>query len=321
MKRVAYFSTVIRCTQSKEITGYLHKICLSSGNVLIKKPIPIDSHHPFWNGRGGNRGGRGVCIHNEKVYLATATQIIVYDRDLNYLKDITHPYLAGLHEIVIDEEGIWCTSTIHDLIIKIDFSGKLLKSWFLSESLYLMATLAIKNRNLNLYLNFGKDRFEKEYERYCEEERTHVNAICLNENKLYALLCRQGAIVSMDLDTNKESLVLQDPNLQSPHNLLILNNSIYVNNTQHQQIIQYDLQGNKIAKFDTELYSNELSTQFLNAGWQRGLATKNDDTLIVGTSPLTIFELDLRSGTVANIIKIDNDVSHCVHGLCYIKED
>ena len=317
---IAYFSSVLRCTQDKEITGYLYKICLSSGSIKKKRTIPIDSHHPFWNKRGGNRGGRGVYIHDKKVYLATASQIIVYDLELNYLQDITHPYLAGLHEIIVDEEGIWCTSTIHDLIIKIDFNGKALKSWFLSESSYLMENLAIKKRKLNLSFNFKKDVFEREYERYCEEERTHVNGICLNGNMLYALLCRQSAIVSMDLNTNEETLVLQDPNLKSPHNVLILNDGIYVNNTLHQQVMHYGLQGNKITTYDTQLYNGALSAQFTDAGWQRGLAAINDTSLIVGTSPLTLFELNLQSGAIGNIIKIDSDVSHCVHGLFCMKD-
>jgi hypothetical protein len=40
-----------------------------------------------------------------------------------------------------------------------------------------------------------------------------------------------------------------------------------------------------------------------------------DSTYLIGTSPATIFEVNIDKEIIGQVCKIDNDVRHCIHGL------
>lgn len=311
-----FAATVIREANDKDLTGYLMEIDWLSGKVIKKISIPATTYsQTFWNTRGGNRGGRGISIHNNVLYLATAVTIRKYDRDLNYLGEIANPKLSGIHDILAEDDGIWITSTLHDLIIKVDYEGNTLYEWYGSESKVLQKELDYESRKLNLNLKSPKDSYEESYDQYCREERLHINSICKYNNSIYTYALQKNALIK--IDPVNDQVVLQDNNLKSAHNGIFTHDgNIIVNNTKKQTIRIYNSQNKKIIKeIDTQIFKNENSTQFATAGWQRGLHHVTDDIYIVGTSPATLFEVDIKNNIIGKIVTIDEDTKHCIHGL------
>jgi len=90
---------------------------------------------------------------------------------------------------------------------------------------------------------------------------------------------------------------------------------MYVNSTRNQSVYVY--RGNKHVKtIDSKMYKlDKKANQFSTVGWQRGLCKYDKDTLLVGTSPLTVFLLDIRTGKMKYKEKLDNDVKHCSYSL------
>ncbi|MBD2039818.1 hypothetical protein [Microcoleus sp. FACHB-672] len=311
-----FATTVVRGSGSHEMTGFLLELDWENNRVKEKIPIPLDSSHPFWNARGGNRGGRGVFVHNGILYVATAMSILKFDSQLNQVGEIVHPYLAGLHEIYINSEGIWITSTVHDLVLKLDFQGNLIDEWWGSESKILQQEFGFSGRQLNLNLDFPTNTFTEDYARYCQEERLHLNSIVAHEGEVYILASRLKAFIK--IRPEPEKVIFQDNLLASPHNSLVtLDNRIIINDTGNQGIRIYELSSGKRSMILSTAKDGKrgLSDQFAKAGWQRGLAHVKDSVYLVGTSPATVFEVDIDKGLLGQICQIDTDIKHCIHGL------
>src|SRR5690606_2373539 len=128
-----FATTVLRGSDNAAITGHLLEIDLEQWKLTQQQPIPIDSNCTFWNARGGNRGGRGVVAFDNRLYVAVAGAILVYDAALKPVTRIEHPWMAGLHEIAVDAAGIWVTSTVHDLLMQLDHAGNVKRTWWGSE--------------------------------------------------------------------------------------------------------------------------------------------------------------------------------------------
>ena len=314
-----FATTVIRGSENRELTGFLLELDWQNNQVKGRIPIPLETGHPFWNARGGNRGGRGIFAHDGTLFVATAMSVLMFDSELNQIGELTHPYLAGLHEIYADSEGIWLTSTVHDLVIKLDFDGNVIDEWWGSESQLLQQAFGFTGRNLNLELNFPEETFVLEYERYCKEERLHANTVWPHNERVYVLACRGKAFIK--IRPEPERIILHDSQLGSPHNGIVTpDDRVIINDTQNERIRTYDLSsGRHLMTLSTSIYEDENSEQFAKAGWQRGLAHVEGSVYLVGTSPATIFEVDIDKGVIGQICRIDTDVRHCIHGLTVVK--
>jgi hypothetical protein len=311
-----FATSVIRNSSDHALTGYLFELDWPKATVRRKIPIPIDSSTPFWNPRGGNRGGRGIATNGDVLFVATATSVILYDKCLRPIRGICDPLLAGLHEIYAEANGLWLTSTAHDLIVKIGYDGSVLDCWYGSESPALQKAFQFPGRVLDLGLNFPPESFVDHYNRYCEDDRLHLNSVWKRGEEVYALACRRQALIR--IRPGPEQVMLHDKSLVSPHNgLLAPDGRVLINNTGCQSIRTYDLAtGRLLADLGTRLQSIQgTSTQFAKPGWQRGLSLVRDAVYLVGVSPATVFEVDIDKGVIGRVCRIDSDPSHCIHGL------
>lgn len=311
------FTTTVLRGSTQELTGYLISIDWSSKKVIKKIPIPLDTRHPCWNARGGNRGGRGIQFDKRAgiLYVGTATEILKYTADLEFLGAINHRYMAGLHEILLDEQSIWITSTVHDLIFQIDFEGRILDQWWGSQSRYFQTYFDFQDRQLNTQLDFPTERFVEEYEKYCDTEIFHINALSKVGDALFTLSSSKKAILQI---RPEEKTILVDPELINPHNLsLIGDQEMVLNDTGNQRLQIYNLQtGERTKTLDIQQTAiTERSVQFAKPGWQRGLAQLDADTYLIGTSPAQILEVDTAKSSVKHRMVLDKDVRHCIHGL------
>lgn len=314
-KIIVFVSTVIRNTNNKKLTGLLYKIDWEKSQIINSIAIPVEQEQPLWNERGGNRGGRGVYAHNGKLYLATATSILVYDYDLNKIGEVRNELFAGLHEIVCSRDGMWVTSTIHDLLLKTDYSGKVLFEWWGSESSVLQKEFNYKSRELNVCLAF-KNNFTKSYEKYIGEERLHLNAVAEYKNAIYILASRKNAVIR--IYPEPEKIIIKDSSLGAPHNCLLTETGqVLINDTRNQLLKIYNSTNGEMNKsINTKLSPHvNRSEQFNTGGWQRGLAQLSENEYLIGTSPAAIFLVNTLNDSIGKTISLDTDINHCVHGL------
>lgn len=311
----AIVTTVLRGANDRRLTGYLFDLDLATGKTLARRPIGV-ADDVLWGRRGGNRGGRGVFVAKGRIYAATASSVLVFDSRLKMLQQITNPMLAGLHEIFVENDGIWVTSTIHDIVLKMDFSGNTLDVWRGSESTVLQNFFGFAGRNIDLHLDFPGASYERQIERYIGEERLHVNTVQVYEGAVYVFSLSRKALIR--IRPLPEQVIMRDGALDSPHNGMINRQGmIMVNDTRNQRLRFYDRgNGRCLQSIRTMLSRTGASTQFALPGWQRGLCHVEGDVYLVGTSPASVFEVDVATREIGRVYQLDDDVSHSVHGLC-----
>lgn len=119
-------STSCRYTTPEQPSGHLFVFDLEKKDILricnIIEP-PYRDVDP--NPRGGFRGLKGISIAGDQIAIANASTVFVYDRNWNPLAQFWHPSCAGIHDIFLREEKVWISSSRNDLLVCMDFNGRI----------------------------------------------------------------------------------------------------------------------------------------------------------------------------------------------------
>ncbi|MEM7622027.1 MAG: hypothetical protein AAF235_02370 [Planctomycetota bacterium] len=78
-----------------------------------------------FEGRGGDRGLRGIAFWGGNIYLAASAEVHVFDMSFQKIGTLSSPYLLHCHEIDIRGDHLYTTSTAYDTILRFDLrTGK-----------------------------------------------------------------------------------------------------------------------------------------------------------------------------------------------------
>lgn len=123
-------TSVVRRAADQHSSGCARVISREGGGVLACSPVPESLHRAADpNPRGGLRGGRGVSAWGDRLVVANAERLFVLGPDWRVAREITHPWMGGVHGILAEEDGVWVTCTMADLLIKVDWDGRLVHDW------------------------------------------------------------------------------------------------------------------------------------------------------------------------------------------------
>ena len=120
-------STSLRYTKAEKPSGRLlvydlNKKVITKSCKIIEPPYREYDPNP----RGGFRGLKGISIHENRIAIANASTIFLYDNTWEPLGYIYHPSCAGIHDIHLLENSIWVTSSRNDLLFQLDFNGNII---------------------------------------------------------------------------------------------------------------------------------------------------------------------------------------------------
>src|SRR5436305_12829228 len=102
-------TSVVRSAHQGESHGGVYLIDLNSGN--FDQVIDWNDPSISWEGRGGDRGLRGIAFHQEKVCIAASDEIFIYNREFKLLESYRNKYLKHCHEISVGSDTLYLTST------------------------------------------------------------------------------------------------------------------------------------------------------------------------------------------------------------------
>ena len=326
-----YFSTVVRhapVARGGEVVrlDWNNKRCLNSVTVYPRDPAIIDP-----NPRGNSRGGRGIEIINDKIYVASYHSIEVCNKNLDWLETLSHNNFAGLHETCLAKDGLWITSTAIDAAVKIDYeSGAVLQQFWPRED----AEFARR-------LNLTPLTIDKTIDNRCnflaasakQHSHLHLNSITLYDDNVYSLFSNYGAIVNL----TRSELIAQDVLLRGGHSLKAIRSGLaFVNSTQGNRLLIYDLTRKmKVKEIDLLQYEvvknirkqyspspmkrllgnlplrNQIKAQPL---FWRGLAVHGDHVFI-GMSPAAILCINYQTEEFVDYYCHTTNVREAIHGL------
>ncbi len=77
-----------------------------------------------WQGRGWDRGLRGIAFDGETVYIAASDELFAFTPDFKPLGSWRNPYLKHAHEIFRHERTLFVTSTGFDSVLGFDLDRR-----------------------------------------------------------------------------------------------------------------------------------------------------------------------------------------------------
>src|SRR5687767_779374 len=92
-------SSVIRSAHQGQSHGGVYIVDLESEQW--RQVIDWDDPAINWEGRGADRGLRGIALHQGEVYLAASDEIFVYGPGFKMARSFRNRYLKHCHEICI----------------------------------------------------------------------------------------------------------------------------------------------------------------------------------------------------------------------------
>ena len=120
----------IRWAWVSEVSAFLRVLDLEQERVTFVAPVPeSDWRADDPNPRGGQRGARGVSVHGDRLVLANAERLFVFDSSWRLVGNFTHLLTADVHEVLAEERGIWVTAAGCDLLLQLDWEGELQDWW------------------------------------------------------------------------------------------------------------------------------------------------------------------------------------------------
>ena len=114
-------SSVVRGTHQGESHGGVFLVDFERRQV--EQVIDWNTADIDWQGRGWDRGLRGIAFDAERVFIAASNELFVYSPDFRLLASYRNPFLMHCHEIFVYQRRLYLTSTGFDTVLGFDLDN------------------------------------------------------------------------------------------------------------------------------------------------------------------------------------------------------
>ena len=301
-------TSVVRGSQQGESHGGVYLVDFASRKVT--QVVDWNTDDIDWQGRGWDRGLRGIEFFGGDIYIAASDELFVYDQRFRIRRSFRSTYLKHCHEICRLNNHLYLTSTGHDSILAFDLERQRF-FWALyvtDEGGELKGIPYDPNDITGPGGAAGPPATNK----------LHLNTIHADRTGLYVSGLHTGGLIRIG-NENRVELVVALP--RGTHNARPVSSGVLFNDTgsDHVRLVRRDGSEIRFAipKYDPEeLTHTELGDdQVARQGFARGLCVVNDHLLAVGSSPSTVSLFDLQSGERIAGVNITMDIRNAIHGL------
>lgn len=267
--------------------------------------------HVDWNtteidfeGRGADRGLRGITFFGDDIYIAASDELFCYDRNFKIQDSFRNRYLKHCHEICRMETVIFLTSTGFDSLLIFDLDKKKYVWGF---------------------------HLQRQYERWTGhtfDPRTgmgprpindfHINMIHVDDTGIYLSGLHTNALLYLNskMEVSEVCTLPADAHNARPYRDGLLFNDTasdcvrYVGRDGRNQvfkIVTYDDSDIEFAGID--------DAKIARQGFGRGLCPVDNRFIAGGSSPSTISLYDLEANQKVGSVNLSMDIRNAIHGL------
>ena len=296
-------TSVIRGSHQGESHGGVYLIDLDKRSV--RQTLDWNRTDIDWQGRGWDRGLRGIAFDGDIVYIAASDELFAYTPDFEPIGSWRNPYLRHCHEIAVHERRLFLTSTGFDSILGFDLDAREF-SW----ALHVM-THEFRFKGA-VYDPLGKDG-------PLMLNKLHLNSICCTKGGIYITGMRTGGML---LFNGKEiQMAVELP--AGTHNARPFRDGVLFNDTEADGV-RYSGRGEgledrtlPVPRYDPgALRNRDLDqSEVARQGFARGLCVLSDAVVAGGSSPSTVSVYDLAANRLTLSVNLSMDVRNAIHGL------
>ena len=296
-------TSVVRGSEQVESHGGVYLIDLE--NQQTSQVIDWDTADIDWQGRGWDRGLRGIAIVDEVVYIAASDELFAYTPDFKLLGSWRNPYLKHCHEIDYWEGNLFLTSTGYDSILAFD--------------------LEKKQFHWALYIETEDFQFKGTIYNPLEDEgplqlnKLHINNVCCRQGGMYITGLRSGGMLHFNGKHVRMSVELPP----GTHNAQPFRDGVLFNDTE-ADLLRYTGRGEgeedrslKVPKYEIDklTHSDVDTSKLARQGYARGLCVINHRVVAAGSSPSTVSLYDLKESKRLMSVNLGMDIRNAIHGL------
>jgi hypothetical protein len=296
-------SSVVRGSQQGESHGGVYLIDLDKQQVEQKidwNTVDID-----WQGRGWDRGLRGIAFDGERIYIAASDELFAYTPDFKLIGSWRNPWLKHCHEIAVFGRTLFLTSTGFDSILGFDLD----KEVFNWAMVLRVDEFRIKCARFDPQADDGPLMLNK----------LHINNIVCNQHGMYISGLRTGGM--LHFNGSKVNMAVELP--PGTHNARPFRNGVLFNDSE-ADVLRYTGrgEGEEDRAMQVPVYSPEQlqrtaddDDRVARPGFARGLCVLNETMVAGGSSPSTVTLYDLAANEQRLSVNLSLDVRNAIHGL------
>jgi len=257
-----------------------------------------------WEGRGADRGLRGIAFDDDDIYIAASDELFVYDRDFNRLRSFRSRYLKHCHEIVREERRLFLTSTGFDSLLSFNLDTRAFDWGF------------------HLQRPYGKwsgHTFDPQSDSGPRPvNEFHINMVYADGTGIYLSGLRTQSLLHL----NSKMQVSEVCSLPAGvHNARPWGEGVIFNDTA-ADCVRYVRRDGTESAFAIQTYDEaEIEFQGIDdssiarQAFGRGLTPVGDRFLAAGSSPSTITLFDIVTNQRVGHVNLSMDIRNAIHGL------
>lgn len=258
-----------------------------------------------WQGRGWDRGLRGIAFDRERVFIAASDELFAYTPDFELIDSWRNPYLKHCHEIAVFNRSLFLTSTGYDSILAFDLDNPGF-NWGMNIQ---SAGIKFNPVSFDPLSDNGPMMLN----------RLHINSVACNENGLYLSGLRTGGMLHFNGKVINMAVELPP----GSHNAMPFRDGVLFNDTE-QNVLRYAGRGEgeedramAVPEFKISdlTHIEALDQQLARPGFARGLCLVSDTIVAGGASPSTVTLYDLATNKTLASVRLSSDVRNAIHGL------
>lgn len=257
-----------------------------------------------FEGRGGDRGLRGIALHGDEVFIAASDELFCYDRNFVRRGGYRNRYLRHCHEICRKGGHVFLTSTGFDSLLAFNLGSRSFEWGF---------------RLQRTYDEWGGYTFDPGSDSGpAAVNDFHLNMVHVDDAGIFFSGLRTGALLHLDSDW-VVSEVCSLP--EGIHNARPWRDGVLFNDTANDRVrfVRRNGAGDafRIVSYDeSQLLSNGVDdSNIARQAFARGLVPFGDRFLFVGSSPSTITLYDVEAKQMVASVNLSMDIRNAIHGL------
>jgi len=296
-------SNVVRGTHQGDSHGGVYLVDVE--RCTVDQVIDWNTGDIDWQGRGWDRGLRGIAFDGDRVYIAASDELFAYTPDFKLIGAWRNPYLKHCHEITVYQRKLFLTSTGFDSILAFDLDKQLFDWGMTVQS----SGYQYKVQRFNPLASDGPVMFNKH----------HINMVFCNQHGMYISGLKTGGM--LQYNGHRINMAVELP--PGTHNAMPFREGVLFNDT-NDNVLRYSGrgEGEEDRAMPVPVYPEEQLTHqdkgddvMARAGFARGLCVLSDTVVAGGSSPATVTLYELAKNTKIASVNLTKDVRNGIHGL------
>jgi hypothetical protein len=301
-------TSVVRGAEQGDSHGGIYLVDFASEEVT--QVVDWNTSEIDFQGRGWDRGLRGIAFFAGEIYIAASDELFVYDQNFQIKRSFRSTYLKHCHEIFQLNNHLYLTSTGHDSILAFDLEKQTF-FWALHLALDEEGPVGTAYDPQNINGPGGANGPQA-------QNLLHLNSVYADQRGIFVSGLRTQGILHIG-NKNAVSKMIDMP--QGMHNARPFRDGVLFNDTGSDVVRYVGRDGTqqvfRVPVYDpSELEHAELADgKLARQGFGRGLCVISDGVIAAGSSPSTVTLWDLDSSSEITRVNFSMDVRNAIHGL------